>query len=122
MILKKFTLAMLMLFFAASACKKNPYENYEGSWSGTYQGGDSGSWNVNIDDEGKISGTAESDSVPDFPFDFDGQLSEDGDFDASVDLFFTTAEFEGKIDGSNASGTWKNEGDQINGTWSGKKN
>lgn len=121
--LKKLTVLSLMLTLVIfTSCKEdNPYEEYEGNWSGTYTGEDTGVWSVNINTEGAISGSFESDSIQDFPINLTGNVSESGSFNASRIIAGVTIEFIGQLTGSKGNGTWNNQQQEISGTWSGSK-
>ncbi len=121
--LKKMSLmgVMLTLVFFTSCKEDNPYADYEGNWSGTYTGEDTGIWSVNINEEGKIKGTFESDSIANFDLNLEGNVSESGRFDASQTIFGFRFEFTGQLADSKANGTWNNVEQQISGTWSGTK-
>ncbi|AEV33703.1 hypothetical protein Oweho_2740 [Owenweeksia hongkongensis DSM 17368] len=121
----KFNKAILALFTVSTllfSCKKSEYKEYEGNWSGTYTGDDTGSWTINIDDEGKAEGTAVSDSVPFFTFSGEGEISKSGAVDATVELFGNRIRFVGQASGNSMSGTWNHIGEDFEGTWKGKKN
>lgn len=120
--INKFILALFAISTILFSCKKEPYKDYEGNWSGTYAGDDTGSWNINIDEDGKVSGTAVSDSIPFFTMSGSGQISKSGDLSTTVSFFGTTIEFSGKASGNTMSGTWSYVGENFSGTWTGKRN
>lgn len=116
-----FIVCALVLAIVFVSCKKDKeFEKYEGSWSGSYIGEDTGDWSVNINSEGIVKGTAKSDSLPEFPFDLEGTISKEGKFNASASVFTGTIDFTGEIIDNTASGTWNGNG--IEGSWSGNKN
>ena len=121
MTMKKLALLSVACVSILVSCQKRAYKEYKGTWTGTYSGGDHGTWNAEINEEGNIEGTARSDSFPQFSFDLQGVVSKDGNFEAEVSLFFSSATFEGQLKEDKASGTWVNAQDSISGTWSGKK-
>jgi len=117
--------ASFLLFFIIVSCNDddndNPFEPYLGAWSGTYKGGDTGSWTANIDNEGSISGFAVSDSLQNFPMDLTGSLSETGEFEAEAFLLSNQIEFSGQLVNDSAFGTWVNFSQEIAGNWFGEK-
>ncbi len=112
---------LLALVLSTVSCNKEPYADYEGSWTGSYSGDDYGVWTATINSEGEVSGSAISDSLPNFPFDLSGTVSESGAFDAQANVFVGTINFEGQIQGSGASGSWSNLQAGIAGSWTGSK-
>ena len=116
-----FTSVLIIIFLTISCDEESQFEKYEGAWVGTYSGGDNGSWNVNIDEDGNVSGIAASDSAPGFPFDLNGSVTEDGKLEAQIPFFLDTLNFEGQFTNTDASGNWFNINQGITGTWTGKK-
>ena len=111
-----------LIVLALVACKDNPYEKYEGSWKGSYTGADdSGEWEVSINDEGEVEGTARSEQFPDYPFPLEGVISETGKFDATASFFGQKVEFVGQAQEETASGTWENVTGEFSGKWKGGK-
>jgi hypothetical protein len=91
---------------------------FVGSYSGTFDGDISGSYSFTVDEGGAIDGSGSGD---DGGFEFTGQLSSDGTAAAgSVDgestVFVITLERDGSF-----QGTWRNDGENIEGTVSGQK-
>lgn len=114
--------ALLLLAIAITSCEKDtPYAPYQGTWAGTYSGEDTGSWTADIDEEGKVEGTAVSDSLPGYPFGLTGTVTEGGMFEAEASVLFGTVDFEGQITGQSASGAWVNDEAGLEGTWKGEK-
>jgi len=97
--------------------------SYEGSYSGTFVGGDQGTFEVNIDREGAISGTG--DSGQDGLFGLAGSVSARGDLLATTGSTTLASTFSGSIDTSHIpfriSGTWNNPAARVNGTFAGVK-
>ncbi len=117
-ILTLFAVSMILI-----SCKKeSEYKDYEGNWSGTYTGDDTGTWNVNIDDEGKVTGSAVSDSLPFFTLTGEGEISKDGELNTTISNFGISIVFKGQAKDNSISGTWSYVGQDFSGTWSGKKN
>ena len=99
----------------------NPYEKFQGTWTGTFSGDtEGGTWTATFDENGKASGTLSSES---FSFDLEGQVSENGTIEAEYSNSNTVV---GKMNGSmtetTASGTWESPLLSIQGTWEGTKN
>ena len=114
-------LALLLIFSISCSEDEEPYADYEGNWSGSYSGADTGSWSVVVNEKGKVSGTATSDSLPEFPFSFSGTVSTSGNFNAQVPLFQDTIVYTGQLKGKSASGTWSGQDSSFVGTWQGTK-
>lgn len=112
--------AIAMLIFAFS-CKKSDDKSfaYSGHWTGTYTGTDAGTWQADITDDGKFTGTAASNLAPTYPFAITGTVSDSGHIEATYSLSGITANFMGQITGNNASGTWAADSLSVGGTWSG---
>ncbi len=118
---KVLLLALAIIFTGLSSCKDDEYKAYKGTWSGTYSGGDSGKWTVNIDDDGGITGVARPDSLSNFTFDVTGSVSTSGELTAQVNIIISTLDFTGTLSGNSANGVWKNQGQNIEGTWTGTR-
>ena len=116
---------LFTILVASTLCiscnKENAYSEYKGQWSGIFIGEDTGIWNVTINSDGAVNGTAVSDSFTTFPFSLHGNITENGYFDAEADLGVGVIDFEGQIQNSSVSGTWTSTIGNIQGTWSGKK-
>lgn len=115
-----FIIAFILVIFS---CKKdNPYDKFEGLWSGNYSGGDTGQWSATIDDDGNVSGSAISDSLPNFPLSLSGRITEDGEFNAEGAFFIEEpVVFNGMLNENSASGVWTNDLAGIKGAWKGSK-
>ena len=114
---------IIFLFFAFSCKKDNPFEKYEGSWSGSYSGDETGSWSASIDDDGNVVGSATSDSLPQLPLNLSGSITEDGVYYAQVAIFFNAPiTFQGQLSKNSAVGSWRNDSSKLSGSWSGLKN
>ncbi|HLW62281.1 MAG TPA: hypothetical protein VKY33_02670 [Flavobacterium sp.] len=100
----------------------NPYEKFQGTWTGTFSGDDEGTWTATFDSAGKATGTLESNTVT-FPFDLEAQVSENGEITAE---YSSGGRSVGTMDGilteTTASGTWKSPEQNAQGTWEGSKN
>tara|TARA_E500000331_G_scaffold226836_1_gene217183 strand:- start:714 stop:1109 length:396 start_codon:yes stop_codon:yes gene_type:complete len=114
------------------ACEEDDVKPFEGTWSGTYTGGDSGSWQMvviyeNGESYGTINGTTN--------FYNGGSTGIFGSVDsygtitgAFVDETITTiggTVWNGKFELNDAAGTWEGKdpnGSSVEGTWTGKKN
>lgn len=100
----------------------NPYDKFKGSWSGTFSGGDSGTWAASIDKDGKVTGTITSNSIASATFALSGKISENG----TVDMNYTYNNQEigtmtGTMAESTASGKWESPVQKLEGTWQGSK-
>lgn len=117
--MKKFTL--IILLFTCLACKKTDSANnpFAGSWSGQFSGTDSGTWTINISNNGTISGTGFS-NVYAGQFEIEGRVNNAGNLLATFGTTSLDGVFNGVLTGRTGSGTWSN-GSYYNGTWSGSK-
>lgn len=94
--------------------------DFAGSWSGTFAGGDNGTWNAIIDASGTVEGEAYSDNLQQ-SLPLNGSVDTSGDFRATVGTATNGATFEGAFTSDQGSGTWENSTDQVSGTWTGSK-
>lgn len=95
---------------------------YMGSWSGTFDGGDSGTWTMECDKDGNFMGSFMSgNSGTNYSID-SGFVDDMGKFSAQIYIGATKIDFIGQgVNGDSASGTWGNSTAMIDGTWSGSK-
>jgi hypothetical protein len=94
---------------------------YMGSWEGTFTGGDVGTWQMEVDKDGKFSGSFTGQTGNIFYF-TDGSINETGVITAIIDVNGVTLDFDGQGSGGNsATGTWGNPSANITGTWLGSK-
>lgn len=99
----------------------NPYEKFQGTWTGTFSGDtEGGTWVATFDENGKASGTLSTES---YEFELEGEVSENGEISAE---YYTETTLVGKMSGTmteaTASGTWESPLLNISGTWEGTKN
>lgn len=128
--IKKILIAfVLSAGFCAVSCSSddnspaaNPYEKFQGTWTGTFSGDDQGTWTVTIDETGTATGTLESNTMT-FPFDLEGQISENGEVNAEYFIFgVLVGTMTGIMNETTASGTWESPEQEMEGTWEGAKN
>ena len=103
-----------------SSCKDS--SPFEGTWSGTFSGNDSGTWLVLIDSDGKVSGTAHSNSSNDYAV--EGIVTSNGELSATLGTTSSGGQFSGVLDDNGmGSGTWSTPIWFItyDGTWIGSK-
>lgn len=91
---------------------------YAGQWSGTYSGGDSGTFSVTISNSGGVSGTGYS-TIHNVNFVLNGAVNSDGSFNAGD--VSTGAAFNGMIEEDAVSGNWTNANLGISGTFVGQR-
>lgn len=98
-------------------------ENFVGNWSGTFSGEDTGTWNIKVQETGKITGTFKS-PVNDYELTIEGRVSENGALNATTHYgAMDVGTFNGTMKGSSASGIWTDTADgNMEGTWKGTKN
>ncbi|WP_127137074.1 hypothetical protein [Flagellimonas oceanensis] len=94
--------------------------DFAGNWSGTFTGGDNGTWNAIIDASGTVEGEAYSNNLQQ-SLPLNGSVDTSGDFRATVGTATNGATFEGAFASDQGSGTWENSTDQVSGTWTGSK-
>lgn len=96
--------------------------DFSGIWSGTFSGDDSGTWNVTIDQNGNVSGIANS-TVFSQEYSILGTVTSNGVLTATLGTSSIGGKFTGNLNNENGSGVWINtiaEPD-LSGTWSGVK-
>lgn len=129
MIKKTLIAFMLITTFSVISCSSddnssqvNPYDKFQGEWSGRYSGDGDGEWSATIDNSGKASGTISSDSG-NFTFDIKGQVTESGELSAEYySDGNTVGTMAGTINETTGSGTWTIPSMGVQGTWTGTKN
>ena len=121
-------LAILVVFFVA--CEEDDIKPFEGTWAGTYTGGDSETWEATVtyssnDGVGVVTGTTtSSNAIWGGNSQIAGALGSDGTITAAIGTTNDGGEWVGKFEKNDASGTWKGKdqnGASIEGTWTGKK-
>lgn len=100
----------------------NPYDQFKGTWTGSFSGEDSGTWNATIDKDGKAAGTISSNGISSLTFQLSGTISENG----SINMSYTyngqqLGTMTGTMGTVNASGTWESPVQDKKGTWTGTK-
>ena len=121
---------IISIFFVA--CEEEDVKPFEGTWSGTYTGDDSGTWEATVkyssdDGVGIVTGTVTPSSGQEGNT-ISGALGSDGTITAAIGTTDGGGEWLGKFEKNDASGTWKGIDDSsgspvtITGTWTGKKN
>ncbi|MFS4446917.1 hypothetical protein [Maribacter sp. 2307UL18-2] len=94
---------------------------FAGEWSGTFSGGDSGTWSITISNSGSVSGEVFSANLQGF-LDINGKVDTSGDFRATAGSAANGATYTGTFTENSGSGEWENSADQISGTWEGNRN
>ena len=117
-------LLLTMTLFSVS-CKKedaaDPENAYKGEWLGTFDGGDSGSWEMTVDKNVDFSGTMTSDGTGS-SYDITGFIDQSGVLEAIIVVQGDTIDFIGTgSNGNHVEGTWSNPGNGLSGTWEGDK-
>lgn len=125
--MKKLTLFLTLLFGIVIISCSNDDDNkistseFQGNWSGIYTGNDdNGNWNMNIDENGVITGTVTS-NIFNFTTETNGNVQENGNLEVTVGASNNGATFQGtmNVDENTAGGTWENG--TFNGTWNGSR-
>lgn len=91
-----------------------------GSWSGTFEGDDSGTYTVVVNANGTVTGTAFSNDLQQ-TLGLNGTMDNAGNFDAVAGSAANGATFTGKFRATTSSGTWNNPTFNESGTWQGTK-
>ncbi|UGS22930.1 hypothetical protein [Flavobacterium channae] len=99
----------------------NINSNFVGNWSGTFNGDDTGTWDVNVSSNGTVSGTAYSITFSD-NYQIQGSVNNNGELTATIGTSDVGGEFIGQLNGNNANGIWNNSEAEMNGNWIGTKN
>jgi len=118
----------LSTVISVSSCSKSDDNETEtinlsiiaGNWSGTFEGGDSGTYTVVVNANGTVTGTAFSNDLQQ-TLALNGTIDDDGNFDAVVGSAANGATFTGEFRATTSSGTWNNPNLNSSGTWSGTK-
>ncbi|WKW46048.1 hypothetical protein P3875_09690 [Myroides sp. JBRI-B21084] len=107
----------------------SPYNNYKGSWTGTYIGSDTGEISFTVNGEGVIIGDVESAGFPNLDLTVSGKVNVHGE--VTMNFIYTNDEnndeiigsFEGTMNKSFSSGKWTNtkQNPAISGTWTATK-
>lgn len=117
---------MALIFIFCTLCCQTQYSSpdnpFAGNWKGTYTGtGDNGSWDIQVDKDGKVSGNVIS-TVFIQNFTATGTVSSAGQLSVTAGTVSSGAKFVGTLTGNTGSGTWVNTGTpSYNGNWSGTK-
>ena len=99
----------------------NINSNFVGDWSGTFNGDDAGTWEVNVSSNGTVSGTAHSTTFSD-NYQIQGNVNNNGELTATIGTSDVGGEFIGQLSGNNANGIWNNSEAEMGGDWIGTKN
>ena len=86
-------------------------------FSGTFQGGDTGTFEICVED-GFIEGELSSNNAGE-DFDIDGSVDASGN--VAIGVSNTGASFSGTLTGETIQGTWVNNQDGISGTFQGRR-
>ncbi len=122
--LKK-VLLLLMLSLTVIACSDDDSAAeaviFAGSWSGTFTGGDSGTWEITVTNSGMVNGEAFSNNAQVF-LTVTGNVDTSGEFRATAGSAENGATFTGTFTENSGTGTWENTAEDISGTWQGARN
>lgn len=130
MTLNLLKLCLLSLIVAATyACNSddntqvvtpNPYEQFKGTWTGTYTGDAEGTWNATFDETGRAEGTLVAGNNS---FKLTATVTESGIINAEYTSGTTViGSMSGTLTNKTGSGTWHNAIQNYTGTWQGTKN
>ena len=92
--------------------------NYAGNWGGTYTGDDTGIFQLTINAQGSVSGSATSSNTGE-SFTLSGSIDSNGNFTAGTTSDGAT--FTGSITGDSMSGTWESIVYGTSGTFTGSR-
>ena len=123
--MKKLLLIFALIFFACSSddSTNNNYNSsqFEGEWSGTFDGGDMGTWTCTVNSDGSAVGNVYSNLLEE-SFSATGTFSSNGNVSLATGNASTGATFTGQANSSSVNGVWNNEAAELSGTWSGNRN
>ena len=119
---KGFYLLLIILSFSIYSCSKDDDNSSElaGNWGGTFSGDVIGTWTATISENGVVTGTTMVTSLSIEAL-LNGNVSSDGKFTATAGTTSLGYKFDGQLNGSTGSGTWKNSSGTQSGDWSGNK-
>jgi uncharacterized lipoprotein NlpE involved in copper resistance len=120
--MKKSLLVLLIATTCIVGCKKSDDDTknksqFQGTWRGTYAGGDKGALSVDIDANGNLKGASVSSNTLE-AFGMTGTVDDNGTFTGVAESGST---FTGKFTNATANGTWNNTSVKLSGTWVGDK-
>jgi len=119
---KGFYLILILLNFSIYSCSKDDDNSSQlaGNWSGTFSGDVIGTWSATISESGKVTGKTVVTSFS-IEAELNGNVNSDGKFTATAGTTSLGYIFDGQLDASTGSGTWKNSSNTQTGSWSGIK-
>jgi hypothetical protein len=110
--------ALVSAAAAQSHLQANLVKEFEGKWSGSFSGGDSGNCQVAISSAGVASGTCTSSALGGGTFSLGGLVSSSGDSTATSGGASTGATFTGVYSrAGQVKGQWSNSQYNLRGTW-----
>jgi len=122
---KNLTLLLLISFFLACDYEpiqiiENPINEFEGLWSGSFEGDDNGTWTFSIEDSGQVSGslTSKDDNLI---YALSGSVNSFGRLELLINLNSNVGSFVGNLNNGFLSGTFQNSDDNKEGVFSGRK-
>lgn len=103
---------------AQSHLQANLIQEYAGTWTGSFNGGDQGNCQVAISNTGAVTGTCTSDALSGNTFSLSGTVSSSGESSATSGGASTGATFTGTyLRGGQVTGQWRNSVYNIGGSW-----
>ena len=122
--MKKILLLVVMMLLLVSCSREDDVvkSSFQGVWSGIYQGNDSGTWKVNVGEDGSITGWTKRYTGTQFVI--SGSVDSGGNLSAVIGNSGTGGEFKGVLrSDKTCSGTWKNitTSPIMSGNWNGSK-
>ena len=119
---KSLLLSFVLFSILITSCSKDDEKAnpFQGSWSGTYTGPDTGTWTANIDSKGVIAGSVDSDLL-NFPVPLQGVVDDQGKFSSTVGTTQMGLTFTGQLTSTIGQGTWESSDGSSSGTWTGTK-
>jgi len=112
---------LMLLVSCTSSSNEESIFQFTGAWKGSFSGTDTGTWKVNIANDGIASGVAHS-TVYNQDFDINGTVNSSGQLNAVLGTASGGGVFKGTLSGKSGNGTWSNNiGKPHSGSWSGNK-
>ena len=114
-------LTAVLLIGCSRSDDDNKNTSYDGRWTGTFSGDDSGSFAVDIK-LGSVSGSAQS-AKYNMSFSITGTVDTSGKMTATFGQTNSGSVFNGTLSGSSGSGSWTNTvaNPTLKGSWTAKK-
>lgn len=119
---KLFLLVLTTFLLIGCSSTDETISDYIGTWSGTYEGNDTGLWNLVVASDGKVTGTMHSETNNE-NYNISGYLNSSGQLTADLGLP-ADGQFTGTLNtDEKGNGNWTNNVPEParSGSWTGEK-